>query len=541
MTKRLAAVLVFVALSAPFASAQNGSQFREWKPSALAVGGDTKPAAACGSLIALTGYEFSVSTAAIVVASADAPEYCRITGLIAPEIRFDLALPSVWNGRLYMFGNGGYAGEALDTPGRVANLRRALAKGFAAVQTNTGHDAASEPLGSFAASPQKFVDYAYRAVHVTAVTAKRVLQTYYGTPPRRSYFDGCSTGGRQGLIEAQRFPEDFDGIVAGAPVLDFSGTMIAYAAIQRALSAAPIPAAKLRLVASAVYAKCDASDGVKDGVIGDPRACGFAPSADLPKCSGDADGDDCFPPAQIRALEAVYRGVSRRSADFFPGWPVGAEIAGGGGPAGAAAPASGWVPWFVVAQPGGTPIQKTFGETFFRFMAFGAPRPSYDWLTFDLDADLDKIENARAVLDATSPDLARFKARGGRMVSYFGWADPALNPMMGVRYYERVMQQTGASTADFYRLFMVPGMFHCSGGIGTSTFDALTPLVEWVEKGTAPQTITASRVVDGKVVRTRPLCPYPQVERYKGTGSIDEAASFTCAPARTSAPSAARP
>ena len=540
--KKLFAAFAFAsfALSAPFASAQNGSQFREWKPSALAGGGDTKPAAACGSLIALTGYEFSVSTAAIVAATADAPEHCRITGLIAPEIRFDLALPSVWNGRLYMFGNGGYAGEALDAPGRVANLRRALAKGFAAVQTNTGHDAASEPLGSFAASPQKFVDYAYRAVHVTAVTAKRVLQTYYGTPPRRSYFDGCSTGGRQGLIEAQRFPEDFDGIVAGAPVLDFSGTMIGYAAIQRALSAAPIPAAKLRLVASAVYAKCDASDGVKDGVIGDPRGCGFAPSADLPKCSGDADGDDCFSPAQIRALEAVYHGVARRGADFFPGWPIGAEIAGGGGPGGAAAPASGWVPWFV-AQPGATPIQKTFGETFFKFMAFGAPRPAYDWLTFDLDADLDKIESARAVLDATNPDLTRFKARGGKMVSYFGWADPALNPMMGVRYYERVMQQTGASTADFYRLFMVPGMFHCSGGIGTSTFDALTPLVEWVEKGAAPQTIAASRVVDGKVVRTRPLCPYPQVERYKGTGSIDEAASFTCAAPRSSAPSAARP
>ena len=168
-----------------------------------------------------------------------------------------------------------------------------------------------------------------------------------------------------------------------------------------------------------------------------------------------------------------------------------------------------------------------------RSVAFGAPRPSYDWLTFDLDADLAKIETARTILDATNPDLSRFKARGGKMVTYFGWADPALNPMMGVRYYERVMQQHGPSAADFYRLFMVPGMFHCSGGIGTSAFDAFTPLVEWTEKGVAPQTIAASRVVDGKVVRTRPLCPYPQVARYKGAGSVDDAASFACASPRS--------
>jgi len=534
MNTRTSAASAFAAFALFAASAvthaQNGSQFRDWKPAALAGGGDAKPSAACASLIALTGYEFAISTASVIAATGETPEHCRVTGLIAPEIRFELLLPSAWNGRLYMFGNGGYAGEALDAAGRAANARRAVAKGFAVAQTNTGHDAATEPLGSFAASPQKFVDYAFRAVHVTVTTAKRTLQAYYGAPPRRSYFDGCSTGGRQGLIEAQRFPEDFDGIVAGAPVLDFSGTMISYAAIQRALSAAPLTPAKLRLVADAVYAKCDAADGLRDGVIDDPRTCGFDASADLPKCSGGADGDDCLSPAQIRALDAVYHGVSRRGADFFPGWPVGAEIAGGAGPAAAPGPVSGWLPWFV-PPPNGTPIQKTFGETFFKFMAFGAPRPSYDWQTFDLDADLDKIENARAVLDATNPDLSRFKARGGKLVSYFGWADPALNPLMGVRYFERAAQQAGASTADFYRLFMVPGMFHCGGGIGTSTFDAFTPLVEWVEKGTPPQSIAASRIVDGKAVRTRPLCPYPQVARYKGAGSIDDAASFACATA----------
>jgi feruloyl esterase len=175
------------------------------------------------------------------------------------------------------------------------------------------------------------------------------------------------------------------------------------------------------------------------------------------------------------------------------------------------------------------PIQINFGETFFKYMAFGKPNPSYDWLTFNVDADLDKIQWARTVLDATDPDLSRFKARGGKIVGYFGWADPALNPMMGVNYYESVMKTVGPSTTDFYRLFMVPGMFHCGGGVGTSTFDSLTAVVEWVEKGVAPKSIAASRLVDGKPVRTRPLCPYPEVAKYKGSGSIDEAANFSCA------------
>ena len=520
------AVIALAIVAGSTAAAQNNSQFKDWKSSALAGSDARTPAVGCATLVSATGYEFAISAAAIVPASADAPEYCRVTGLIQPEVRFELGLPSAWNGRLYMFGNGGYAGEALDAQGRAGAARRALSRGFATVQTNTGHDAASEPLASFAASPQKFADYAFRAVHVSVVTAKRMAQAYYGSAARRAYFDGCSTGGRQGLIEAQRFPDDFDGIVAGAPVLDFSGTMISYAAIQRALSAAPIPPAKLRLVADAVYGKCDAADGVKDGVIDDPRACRFNPAADLARCSGESDDAGCFSSAQIGALEAVYAPVRRNGADFFPGWPVGPEIAGGPGPGGGQG-GSGWLPWFVA--PTGKPIQAAFGETFFRYMAVGTPRPSYDWLSFDLAADLDKLEATRAALDATNSDLSRFKARGGKLLSYFGWADPALNPLMGVRYYERVVQQMGPSTPEFYRLFMVPGMFHCAGGVGTGTFDAFTPLVEWVEKGTVPQTLAASRLVDGKVVRTRPLCPFPQVARYKGTGSIDDAANFACA------------
>src|SRR5262249_9974865 len=241
MVRIIAVVLGVAGVAVPMLHAQNSSQFRDWKTSALSGGGDAKPAVACASLASLTGYEFSILPARVIAAVSDAPEYCRVSGLIQPEIRFEVTLPIAWNGRLYMFGNGGYAGEALDAAGRVATARRALARGFAAAQTNTGHDAAAEPLGSFAASPQKFVDYASRAVHVTAMTARRLLQAYYNAPARRAYWDGCSTGGRQGLIEAQRFPEDFDGILAGAPVLDFSGTMISYSTIQRAFSAAAVP------------------------------------------------------------------------------------------------------------------------------------------------------------------------------------------------------------------------------------------------------------------------------------------------------------
>jgi Tannase and feruloyl esterase len=511
------AVAILCVMCGVQVAAQNSSQFRDWKSSALSDAAAIKPQTPCTALIALTGYEFSITTATVVPADADTPEHCRVSGLIQPEIRFEVTLPSVWNGRLYMFGNGGYAGESLEQPGRVATARRALARGFAAVQMNTGHDAAVEPLATFAVSPQKFVDYAYRSVHITAVTAKQIARAYYPDPLRHAYFDGCSTGGRQGLISAQRFPDDFDGIVVGAPVQNFAGTMIDYVVNQRALAAAPIAAAKLKIVADAVYAKCDDVDGLKDGLITDPRQCRFTPSADVPRCANDVDGPSCFTLDQIRSLETIYRGVTFDGKSVFPGWPVGAE--------------NGWTPWFVAAAaapPPAQPIQIAFAETFLKYIAFGRPNPSYDWKTFNPDTDPAKLQAARSALDALDPDLSRFKARGGKILSYFGWADPALNPMMGVTYYENVTQTLGPSTADFYRLFMVPGMFHCGGGIGVSTFDAFTPLVEWVEKGSAPRAIVGSRIVDGKVIRTRPLCPYPQVAVYSGSGSVDDASNFTC-------------
>jgi hypothetical protein len=495
--------------------AQNGSQFKDW----VAPADDVRaaPKIACRELRSGTGYEFSVITADLIAAAEGVPEHCRVSGQILPEVRFEVDLPAVWNKRLYMFGNGGFAGEQLDSPSRMATRAAALKRNFAVASTNTGHDGAVEPLASFAVDRQKLLDYAFRSLHVTAITAKRLAQDYYSTPPARSYFDGCSTGGRQGLILSQRFPDDFDGVVVGAPVLNFTGTMVSYVSTLRALAAAPIQEAKLALLADRIYQQCDALDGLKDGLIDDPRKCSFTPSRDLPKCATTEDAPGCFTSRQIETLETLYGDVKSQGKTLFPGWPVGAEIQGPQG-------RSGWSGWIV--SDNRPTISRGFAESFFRFMA--VREKDYDVSHFDLEKDLPKLNGIHTILDATDTDLSRFRSRGGKIVMYYGWADPALNPLMGVGYYEAVQRQMGSSTTDFFRLFMVPGMFHCSGGVGTSTFDAMTPLIKWVEHGSAPDQITAAQMVQGSLKRTRPLCPYPESARYKGSGRIDDVESFHC-------------
>jgi hypothetical protein len=519
----LISILVACLFVAGSAAAQNGSQFKDWSSYAKDLTTPSAKKLSCKALISLTGYEFAVTSATLVGATADVPEHCRVAGQILPEIQFEVNLPTAWNGRLYMFGNGGYAGEAFDAPGRVANRNQALKHGFAVASTNTGHEALLEPLASFAVDRQKLLDYAYRAVHVTALTAKQIVHDFYLAPVSHSYFDGCSTGGRQGLMSAQRFPEDFDGIVVGAPVLNFSGSLLRHVARAQALQAAPIAKPKLSIVANRIYEKCDKLDGLADGVIDDPRKCPFRPAEDLPRCSGDVDGPSCFTTAQIRALEKIYAGVQVNGKQIFPGQPLGAEIEATG-PNGRA---SGWEPWMI--SEAGPSIDAQYGGSYLRYIAFSRPDPEFDVFNFNFDTDLEKMGSTARLMDATDPDLSRFQARGGKIVMYFGWADPALTPFMGVDYYEKVEEQMGTVTPNFFRFFMVPGMFHCRGGVGPSAFDAFTPLVQWVEKGTAPDHIVGSRVVDDKVARTRPLCAYPQVAKYKGSGSIDEAGNFACA------------
>jgi feruloyl esterase len=478
----------------------------------------SQPKLACRDLRALTGFEFSVDSTTTV------GESCLVQGLIQPEVRFEVSLPASWNGRIYMFGNGGYAGESLAAQNRASRRDSALAKGFAVAQTNTGHDGTREPLATFATNPQKLADYAYRAVHVTALTAKKLVSAYYGSPTSKSYFDGCSTGGRQGLISAQRFPEDFDGIVVGAPVLDFTGTMSHYATVQQAFAAAPLTREKLTLLAEKVYAKCDPGDGLSDGLILDPTACRFDLAKDLPTCS-ESSSAGCFTVPELRAVQSVYAAVGS-----FPGFPVGAEaLVPAGGPPGAPTPSgprSGWDPW-IVRFDGQPAIETSFVETFFKHMV--TPGTEIDWRTFAPDRDKDKLRTISALLDATDPDLSRFKGRGGKIVMYYGWADPALSALMGVKYYESVREKMGAGATDFFRLFMAPGMFHCAGGVGPNPADPVTPLISWVERGTAPAQLHAVQRRGEQVVRSRPLCPHPQVAKYKGSGSADDAASFSCA------------
>ena len=478
------------------------------------------PKIACADLRALTGYEFTVESATLVPATADVPSYCRVKGQIQPEILFEVSLPVEWNRRFYMFGNGGYAGESLEAPNRIGQRHGALRRGFVVAQTNTGHDAIAEPGGTFAVNRQKLLDYAFRSLHTIAETGKRIAAAYYGARPTRSYFEGCSTGGRQALILAQRFPEDFDGIVAGAPVLNFSGTMVGYAHTAQAFAAAPIAYAKLKTLAEHIYANCDAKDGLKDGLIDDPRRCDFRPSRDLPKCAEGADNADCFTAAQIGSLEKFYSDVQSNGQRLFPGWPLGVEVAGPNG-------RSGWDNW-IVNEKGPTSISVNFSENFFRYLAFPEKNPKYELSNFNFDQDVKKLEWIHGVLDATDTDLSSFKKRGGKLLMYFGWADPALNAQMGIDYYESVTKKMGTTTPEFFRLFMVPGMFHCGGGVGCSSFDKLTPLMQWTEQGTAPERLIGARIVNGKTDRTRPLCPYPQVAKYKGSGSTDDAQNFVC-------------
>jgi len=517
----LAGALTVLAVVAP-AAAQNRYSFVDAARSPVSFSRATvKPQIACPEVRTLAAGGVSIMAVEIVATADGVPEHCRVTGTIAPEIHFEVNLPAAWNRRFYMSGNGGFAGETPDSPPRAMVRAAALRQGFVTATTNTGHDATKEPLASFAVDPQKVHDYAFRAVHLTAVAAKGIATRYYDRPVSYSYWDGCSTGGRQGLISAQRFPGDFDGIVAGAPVLNFVDTTVTGLWNARALADGPLTLDTMKLVADVVYSKCG-----PDGVIDDPRRCPFDPERDLPKCAG-GNGSGCVTEAQARALSTIYRGVARGGKPYFPGQPLGAEIVGAS-PVGEAKPSSGWDRW-LIGRDGGKSLQLAFAESFMRYMAFGKPDASYDVKTFDFEKDPDRMGDIRRLLNATDPDLSAFRSRGGKLLMYFGWADAALTPFMAIDYYEKALATNGPDTRDFFRLFMVPGMFHCRGGVGTDRFDAMTTLINWVENGTAPDSIPAARVDGDQVKRTRPLCPYPRVARYKGSGSVDDLASFACA------------
>lgn len=493
----------------------------------------------CEALVRLTGYDYSINSAMLIPASDETPEYCEVKGQILPEVAFELRLPTRWSQRFLMLGNGLLGGWMPE-----GGLEGGVRQFFAVAATNTGHVAPQgmERWASFATDRQKLIDYAYRAVHVTTMTAKQIVGLYYGVPLAYSYFSGCSNGGRQGIMSAQRFPEDFDGILVGAPVLDMVGTMIAHAWVAKALG--PVGAewgregpADLHILADRVYAKCDSVDGLTDGLIDDPRRCGFDPSIDLPVCGADSETVACYSEQQIQALELAYNDVVAGEQRIFPGYPVGPEVFIKWWPEGER---SGWHGWRV-GWGSERPGFEELTETVLRYMAFERPEPEFDVLEFNFEEDPARMAWLRPLLDATSPDLSGFRDHGGKLLMYFGWADEAANPLMGIEYYESVLDHMGPAVPDYFRLFLVPGMFHCmngvpqvAGGVGVDSVPWLPTLVRWVESVAPPERIVGTR--KGYIRRagpdttgwTRPLCPYPQVARYIGEGSVDDAENFVC-------------
>jgi feruloyl esterase len=435
------------------------------------------------------------------------PPFCRVTATLQPtsdsDIKMEVWLPIAgWNGKLEANGNGGWSGSISPT-----TLAEGLMRGYATTMSDLGHAGSS---ASFALGhPEKLIDFGYRAAHEMTLAAKVIVTSYYGVEPKYSYWNGCSAGGRSGLMEAQRFPADFDGIIAGAPGLNWTGRALQSIWIAQAVhkdEASYIPQTKYPLIHDAVLQACDARDGIKDGVLEDPMRCDFDPGELL--CKG-SNSDGCLTAPQVEAARAIYAAVKdeRTNKPAFPGYERGSEPG-----------------WKVMAGP--QPFK--IGEDMFKFVVFRDP--AWNFKTFNFATDVALANKEEDVLNAMNPNLKPFIRRGGKLIQYHGWTDPQIAPRNSVIYYQSVLDAIAGDVKvqDSYRLFMVPGMAHCGGGDGTSEFEMLSALEQWVEKGIAPDQVAASRTREGKVDRTRPLCPYPSVAVYKGTGSTDDAISFTC-------------
>ena len=525
-----ALAVVFFTPGAPATPTANGSSFLDAEQSRIdyTTPEITQPRMGCGDLIHVSDADNSVVSATLSPAAAGSPDLCVVRGVISPEVRYIVYLPARWNGRLYMHGNGGYAGEALDDEaGHMARLKAAR-HGFAAAFTNTGHDAATERGGTWAHNNlQKEIDFGFRAVHLTALTAKNLAAAYYGKAPGYSYFDGCSTGGLQGFNEAQRFPADFDGILAGAPVFSLREMIWQYRNIQKAVAEAPLSREKLELLGDIILERYDEADGVKDGVIGNPPAVDFDPQRDLPRIQATQQG---FTDDEINTLAVIYGPTFIGKTEIYPRTVIGGEFPGlayTDGTYTPVAPQSAWDGRAVPDSKGGLG-QSFIVQSWFRYLAFETDDADRDWRELDPERDYPRTLQSGLIFNATDPDLRPFQRRGGKMIIYHGWADFGINPMRSVEYYHEVAALPGDDISGFLQLYLVPGMHHCNGGVNVDRFDLMTPLINWVEGDVTPRDLTGHRVEQGKVTRTRPLCAYPRVSRYRGTGSIDAHENFAC-------------
>jgi feruloyl esterase len=435
------------------------------------------------------------------------PAFCRVAATLTPsgdsEIKIEVWLPeNGWNGNLQSVGNGAWAGT-ISYPA----MGTALTAGYATASTDTGHSGGN-PATFIPGHPEKLIDFAYRAVHEMTVAAKAIIAARYGSAPKYSYWNGCSTGGRQALAEAQRYAADYDGIIAGAAAnyaTHLQGAQVWSAQVVHKDEASYIPPAKYAVLHAAALEACDALDGVKDGVIENPVKCGFDPQKLLCK---DADGPSCLTAPQVEAARQLYKGpVSSRGKSLFPGLERGSETG-----------------WATLSGPKPMALaDETYKYTVFQ-------DAGWNYLSFNAERDMATADQkAGPLMNSTDPNLKPLFSRGGKLLMYHGWADPGIAPRNSVDYYESVVEKLGkAATSSSMRLFMVPGMGHCAGGDGTSTFNMMEAVSKWVEQGQAPERIEASRVRAGKTDRTRPLCAYPQVAVYSGSGSTDESANFSC-------------
>lgn len=436
------------------------------------------------------------------------PAFCRVAATLKPtsdsDIKIEVWLPEAgWNGKLESVGNGAWAG----TIGYPA-MATALAGGYASASTDTGHTGNNPNF--ITGHPEKVNDFGYRAVHEMTVAAKAVINAYYGSGPKFAYWNGCSTGGRQALTEAQKYPADYDGILAGAPAIYASrlqGMQVWASQTVHKDEASYIPPTKYPMIHSAVLQQCDALDGVTDKVLEDPTKCKFDPR--MLACK-EGDASSCLTSAQVEAASRLYAGPkdSKTGQQLFPGLQPGSELQ-----------------WNMLAGP----QPMSLATDVYKYLVLN--NPNWDYKTLDPEADFPLAEKAiRTNMDATDPNLKKFVDRGGKLLMYHGWSDPGIPPMNTVEYYKKVVTTLGgvSKTTNSIRLFMIPGMNHCQGGDGTDKFDGIAALSEWVEGGKAPERIPASHQTAGKVDRTRPLCPYPEAAAYEGSGSTDDAANFVC-------------
>ena len=532
-------ILVAAAAVLPFVAACGGGS--DDPPAAPPPPTATPKACETAALAGVTLANAALSAASGVAAGtytpagsgplANLPAFCRITATAAPTtsslINFEVWVPdgAAWNGKLVVTGNGGYS-PALS----YGDMAYAMRQGYAVVGGDTGHQSA-DPNAMFwgVNQPEKITDWGSRSIHAITAPARALVNGLSAKQPTRSYYYGCSTGGHQGYAEIQRYPEDFDGVIAGAPGNNRTRLNVEF--MHRFLSNRAagtntpliLSSAKAALITQRAVAACDALDGVTDGVMEDPRACTSAQfNIDALQCAG-ADAPDCLTAEQIAVARKIYAGPknARTGAQIYPGLVVGSE--------------SGWPAYWGSSEP--------VRADYWRLWVF--ENPQWNWWTFDYDRDLAFADaKISPLVDQNNADIAAFKARGAKAIVYQGWQDPVVNPIDTIAYYDRVkaLQGSQAEADKFFRLFVVPGMGHCGGGSGATVFgnqgtapptadadhDVLKALDRWVENGTAPDRIVAARVVGGATVRTRPLCPYPKKAVYGGSGSSDDAASFRC-------------